>query len=333
MNTSTPAAVASRRRRFAPIVPLRALALVLTLAALACSLGACASGGSPAAQTLLSETFESHKPVESGRIALALALTPDRRPGGAAAPKLLAVALSGPFQGLGAGRLPHFALKLRLTASGHTLQAGATSTANQIYIEIAGTPFVAPPGTAEALQKSYAQTTRAASSAQSRATFAGLGIDPGEWLVDPQIVGVSADGETTHISGRLDATRFLADAQKVSGAGGALGLGGLGSALPSAGGIGALAGSVRSARVDVYTGTHDHELQRVLLSANLAATPQTRAALGVSSGATLTFDLRFAELNQPQTISPPANAKPISDLVPALEQLGLSLGSSSAAAG
>jgi len=305
--------------------------VLLALGALALTLGACASSGSAStssgsAQALLADTFQSNKPIESGHIDLALALTSNASSGAAAHSKLLGVALKGPFQGEGAGKLPQFSLQLQLDAGAHTLQAGATATATQLYVEIAGSWFVAPPGTAQQLQQSYAATTRASSSAHSRATFAGLGIEPGDWIADPTIV---SGGETTHISGRLDVARFLADAQKLSGASGALGLG-AGSALPSSGALAALAGALRSARVDIYTGTSDHQLQRLMLSAQVAATPQARSTLGVSSGATLTLDLQFAELNKPQTISAPANPRPISELVPALQRLGSALGAAGA---
>lgn len=318
--------------RLARVPVLLALA-ALTLAAGGCASGGSASGGSASAQALLGETFESNTPIESGHIDLALTLTSNASSATTAHAKLLGVALSGPFQGEGAGHLPQFSLQLALGAGAHTLQAGATATASDLYIELAGSWFVAPPGTLQQLQQSYAATTRASSSAKSRATFAGLGIEPGDWIADPTIVPSPASSETTHISGHLDVARFLADAQKLSGASGALGLGAAsaaGSELPSSGGLAALAGALRSARVDIYTGTSDHQLQRLTLSAQVAATPQARSALGVSSAATLTLDLRFAELNKPQTISAPANPKPISELVPALQRLGSALGAAGA---
>ncbi len=316
----------------AAVAAARPLAL-LALGLLALALGGCGSGGSASAQALLGETFQSKQPIESGRIHLALALTSNASSASAAHSKLLGVSLSGPFQGQGAGHLPQFSLQLALGAGAHTLQAGATATASDLYIELAGSWFVAPPGTAQQLAQSYAATTRASSSAQSRATFAGLGIEPGDWIADPEIVASDTNSETTHISGRLDVARFLADAQKLSGASGALGLGAgaaAGSALPSSGGLAALAGALRSARVDIYTGTSDHQLQRLELSAQVAATPQARSTLGVSSGATLTLDLQFADLNEPQAIHAPANPRPISELVPALQRLGSALGATGA---
>lgn len=313
---------------------IRALAALLAAAILACSLSACA-GGSSGAQALLRETFRSHTPIESGRIDLALALTSGARGAGGAAAvpagaSLLSLQLSGPFQGLGAGRLPEFALQVVLGAGARSLHAGATSVSNQLYIELEGTQFAAPAGTVTQLQKSYAQSVRSASSAAAGSTFAALGIDPGEWLVNPRIV--AANAQSTHITGELDAARFLADAQRLSGATGALGLGGGAAALGSSGAIAQLAQSVRAARVDVYTGTSDHELRRLLLSVSLAATPQARSALGLSSGATLTLDLRFSALNRPQRIAAPAHAQPISALVPALQRLGLALGAGAAGA-
>jgi hypothetical protein len=280
---------------------------------------------------LVSDTFTSHKPIESGRIGLTFALTPTASAGAPAAGRPFQLSLQGPFQSLGPTRLPRFALALTLTSAGHALQAGATSTSGQLYLELAGTYFTAPAETVAALQHGYAQATHSSSSAASQSTFAALGVDPGEWLVRPRIAGSAtiAGTQTTHVTGELDLTRFLADAEKLAGAGGALGLGGSGSSglsLLTPAGIKALTGSLRSARVDLYTGTSDHLLRSLSLGATLATTPQTRAALGGLGGAKLALTLQFAAVNQPQAIAGPSNPQPITELLPALERLGFALG-------
>jgi hypothetical protein len=312
-------------------------ALALLLAGLlAGGLAACGGAGSPSAASLVRDTFTSHKPIESGRIDLSFALTPTGSSAGSpAAGRPFQLGLQGPFQSLGPARLPRFALALTLTSAGHTLQAGATSTSGQLYIELAGAYFTAPASTVQALQQGYAQATRTSSSAASQSTFAALGVDPGEWLARPRIAGTAdiAGTQTTHVTGELDVTRFLADAEKLSGAGGALGLGGAGAgglSLLSPAGIKALAGSVRSARVDLYTGASDHLLRRLSLSATIATTPQTSAALGGLGSATLALTLQFAGLNQSQSIAAPSNPQPITKLLPDLERLGLALGAGAA---
>lgn len=298
-------------------------------------LAACGGAGSPSAALLVHATFSSHKPIESGRIDLTFALTPTGLAGAPAAARPVRLGVQGPFESLGPARLPRFALALTLTSAGHTLPAGATSTSGQLYIELAGAYFTAPAATVSALQQGYAQATRASSSAASQSTFAALGVNPGEWLVHPHIVGTvdTAGVQTTHVTGELDVTRFLADADKLAGAGGALGLGaggGSGLSLLSPAGIRALAGSVHSARVDLYTGSHDHLLRRLTISASISSTPQTRAALGGLGSARLQLTLQFAGLNQPQAIAAPSNPQPISKLLPALERLGLALGAGAA---
>jgi len=324
-NTSRRAVVARRR----------ALAL-LSGALLAGVLAACGGAGSPSAASLVHATFTSHKPIESGRIDLTFALTPTGSAGSPTAAGPVRLGLQGPFESLGPARLPRFALALTLTSAGHTLPAGATSTSGQLYIELAGAYFTAPAATVSALAQGYAQATRASSSsAASQSTFAALGVNPGEWLVHPHIVGTvdTAGAQTTHVTGELDVTRFLADADKLAGAGGALGLGaggGSGLSLLSPAGIRALAGSVRSAHVDLYTGSHDHLLRRLSISASISSTAQTRAALGGLGSANLQLTLQFAGLNQPQAIAAPSNPQPISKLLPALERLGLALGAGAA---
>ena len=137
-----------------------------------------------------------------------------------------------------------------------------------------------------------------------------------------EVLGV----QTLHIVAGLNTARFLAAAAKVSASGGVLGLGsgagGAGALSPAL--LSALAGSLHSSRVEMYTGTEDHLLRRLSVSAAIvAATPQARAALGGSRSATLAFVLQFAGVNRPQTIPAPPNPRPLSELGPALQRLGV----------
>jgi hypothetical protein len=319
----------------AALVARRSSLALLLAGLLGVLLGACAGAGSPSAASLVADTFTSHKPIESGRIDLTFALTPTAAAGTPAAGGPFELQLQGPFQSLGPARLPRFALALTLTSAGHTLRAGATSTSGRLYVELAGAYFAAPAATEQALQQGYARAIRSSSSAASRSTFAALGVDPGEWLAHPRIVGSVniAGARTTHVTGALDVARFVAAAEKLSGAGGALGLGGAGAgglSLLSPAGVGALAGSVRSARVDLYTGATDHLLRRLSVSATIAGSARTRGALGGPGGAKLVLTLQFAGLDQPQAIAAPSNPQPFDRLLPDLERLGLALGAGAA---
>jgi hypothetical protein len=301
-----------------------AVALLLAIFC-GCLLSACASDSSGSAQALLDETFSGHKQIESGNVKLSLALGAG---GSNTQTKPLAVTLSGPFESTGTGKLPRFALQLQLGAAGHSLQAGATSTGSALFVELAGTWFSTPSSTYKALEESYTQATKKASSAKVRSTFSSLGIEPGRWLSNPTKLGtVTVGGEDTiHLLAAVDIPAFLADVTKLSQAGSSLGLDSVPGAS-SAGGtlspsvINELAKSIKSAHVDVYTGKSDHMLRRLEITAAITGTPQTQGLFDGLSSANLTVQLEFTDLNKKQAISAPANVEPSSQLLPALQQL------------
>lgn len=294
-----------------------ALSLIATLAL---GLSAC-GGGAPDAATLVRDTFQAQKPIESGRLHLSFSISGK---GSTAFSKPVSLRLEGPFQSDGTKKLPRFDLQLALTAAGSTLQAGAISASGRFYIELEGTPFAAPKSTVEALQKSYANATKSSTGSKSRSSFATLGIEPGGWLTEPVDEGEAkiAGEETIHLRASLDSKKFLQEVDKLTGAAGSLGAGQVSGALsPKL--ISSLAKSISSAHVDVYTGSSDHLLRRLLLTATLKPTPEARAALSGLRSAKLTLDLQLSDVNKPQKISAPSKAKPLSQLVSALGQLGL----------
>jgi hypothetical protein len=305
--------------------PVRAAVALLLAIFCGCLLSACGGSSSGSAQTLLEETFAGHNQIESGDVKLAFALGAS---GSSTSTKPLAVVLSGPFESVGSGKLPRFALQLQLSASGHALQAGATSTGSALFVELAGSWFSTPSSTYRALEASYAQATKKASSAKVRSTFSSLGIEPTRWLSKPTKVGTATvSGEATiHLIAAVDIPAFLADVSKLSQAGSALGLDSVPGAS-SAGGtlspsvINELAKSIKSAHMDVYTGDSDHMLRRLEVTAAVTGTPQTQGLFDGLSSANLTVQLEFSDLNKKQTISAPANAEPPTQLLPALQQL------------
>lgn len=319
---------------------LRASVALLLAIFCGCLLSACSSSSSDSAQSLLDETFSGHTQIESGNVNLSFALGAT---GSSSSTKPLAVSLNGPFQSVGDGKLPQFALQLQLSAAGHGLQAGATSTGSALFVDLAGTWFSTPSSTYQSLEQSYAQATKKASNAKVRSTFSSLGIEPGRWLSDPSKAGTATIGgvSTVHLTAGVDVPAFLADVTKLSQAGGTLGLGSVPGATTPGGTLSPtviteLAKSIKSAHVDVYTGESDHLLRRLEVTANVTGTPQTKSLLGGLTSASLTVRLEFTDLNKPQTITAPSNPQPPTQLLPALQQLigvlqGSTSGSSSGA--
>jgi hypothetical protein len=313
---------------------IRAAVALLALASCVCLLSAC-SGSSGSAGALLSETFSGHTPIESGDVNLSFSLSAT---GKSTTTQPLAVTVTGPFENTGtpsgahpegrrqASKLPRFDLQLRLSAAGHPLSAGATSTGSALFVQLAGTWFSTPSSTYKAIEEGYAKATSTAATSKAHSTFSALGIEPGHWLTDPTQVGTTtiAGVQTVHLTAAIDIPAFLADVAKLSQAGGSLGLGspvGGSSAALSPAIAGELAKSIKAAHVEVYTGQADHLLRRLEVTAIVSATPQTQALLGGLSSANLRVLLEFSSLNKPQTISAPANPQPPSQLLPALQQL------------
>lgn len=304
------------------------LGTVLLAGMLPWALGGC-GGESASAASLLSETFDAKRPIESGRLDGSLTLVGS---GSAALSAPVSVRVSGPFQSGGSGTIPRFDLQAALSISGHTLHVGATFASHEFFLDVQGTPFVAPESAVKALEQAYSKAS-ATSRSSGASTLSALGIDPRQWLVDPVQRGYADVGgvETVHLVASLNVARFLADANRLSAAGGALGLNGRREALTGAispAEIDALAKAVRAAHVDVYTGRQDHLLRRLTVRASLDAGGSSGALQGLRT-ATVSLDLELSDLNRPQTIPTPSNPRPLSELFNALKQIGLLSGSSS----
>ena len=299
---------------------VRVSVALLALIAGACLLSSC-GGASGSADSLLSETFSGHTPIDSGNIKLSIGLTSSGR---SAPTQPLAVTLDGPFESSTPGKIPSFDLQLKLTAAGQPLSAAATSTGSALYVQLAGAWFSIPSSTYKEVEEGFAKATSTASSSKVRSTFSALGIEPAHWLTDPTQAGTATIGgvSVVHLTASVDIPAFLADVSKLSQAGSALGLassGSTGSLSPTV--TNELAKAIKSAHVDVYTGQSDHLLRRLEVTAAVTGNSQTQTLLGGLSSANLKVLLEFSDLNKPQNISAPANPQPASQLLPALQQL------------
>ncbi|MCL2768928.1 MAG: hypothetical protein FWD42_02295 [Solirubrobacterales bacterium] len=309
-----------------PRAAVALIALALVLSTTAGALIGCGGGSSnDSAQALLNDTFRSGPSVQSGQVSLALALSGGGGGGHSGLGAPVAIHLSGPFQGVGSGALPSFDLKLGLQAGGRSVQAGAVSTDHQFFLELEGSAFAAPRTYVQTLERSYAQQAHAAGSSGG-SSFAALGIDPSRWLVHPVKAGTASIGgeSTIHVVAGVEVANFLRDAQRLARAGGSLGLGATQSGALSPAGIEALAGAVRNATADVYTGASDHLLRRLQLRASLVSTPATSGVLQGLRSATLALDVELSQLNRPQRIAAPTSARPMSELTASLSGSGTS---------
>lgn len=258
------------------------------------------SASTAAPGTLIGETFGSDQAVKSGVITLAAK-------GSAEGSSAFDFKLSAKFDQAEKDQLPKLDGTLDLKSSSGALRAGAISTGTKGFLIVAGTAYAVPAAQFAAFTKSYLGDQRSdAKTAATRPTLGALGIHPENWLTNPKTVGerTVGDAPTIHLAAGVDVAKMLADVKTI------VTKNDLSSQL-SANDIDQLGAAVTSATVDVDTGRDDHRLRRLVVH------------LVLTSGS-IDLTLQYADLDQPQTITAPANARQLSDLTAALAQLGTS---------
>ena len=299
--------------------------LALAAAFVAACGGGGGDGGSGAdagsADKILTDTFGGGHPVKSGNLALDFDLTAK---GVQALEKPVKLRLTGPFQSVGKGKLPKFALQLSLDSSGQTFTAGATSTGDKGYLEVQGTSYELPDDVFAQFKQGFQQDQSSANK-KDTTTLSALGIHPRAWLKDAHSEGdEDVEGTATHhVSADIDVAKFLDDVDSLLGKAGALGAGAT-AGVPT--GISAetkavIENAVTKATFDVWSGADDGTLRRLAIDIAFNVPEADRAKAGGLQSGALKIDVTIADLNKPQDIPAPDNVKPFSELAAKLKSL------------
>ncbi|HKG37815.1 MAG TPA: hypothetical protein VKB25_02400 [Conexibacter sp.] len=305
------------QHRARAIVALLALAAVsLVLAACGGSGGSSDSGGSSAdAETLLRQTFTGTHDIRSGKadIELRVDVSGDDSVRGP-----ITASISGPFQTAGSGELPKFDMALDAHAQGQGFRAGLTSTSDELFVNFGGTSYQVPAQLLDELKASYRRSQQEGSSDQQM-SLKSLGLDPLSWLQDPTVEGTETVGgvETDHITSQVDVNALLDDVDtilaRVSEQGGLP----TGQRVPSripADARSQIEDAVKSATIDVWSGTDDHTLRKLTLALSVDV-PRESTSLDVN------LSIELTDLNQPQSIEAPATSRPLNELLGQLQGL------------
>jgi hypothetical protein len=287
---------------------IRTLVLLATLAALALFVAACGGGsggdsgsGEDPQQVIDNATLEG---IESGNFD---------------------VSLSGPFQAGAKGELPEADLEASVhgEAAGESLdfEGGVTLLSDRAYIGYEGEEYEVDPTTFGFVKSGFEQAQQEGSGegAEGKACQeAAAGIEIGDFVDNlSNNGGVDVEGtQTTEISGDLNVKGAIDQIIKLTEnpacsaqleAAGPLPLGELEKAKDE------LAGAVKKAHVSVYVGEDDNIVRKV--AADLTVEPQSS-----SDKVEIEFELTLGEVNEEQTISAPAQAKPLEQL---FQQIGI----------
>jgi hypothetical protein len=301
---------------------LRPAVLLSLLLALVFAVAACGGGSDDEASSstdvneLLTQTFTGSKDVKSGNLDLALKV--EAQGGESQIQGPVSISLSGPFQAQDEGKLPKFKLEAAFEGAGQSIKAGATSTGDKGYLSFQGTDYVVEDRVFDQFKAGFEQAQKQGSD--QKQSFASLGMDPRNWLTDPQNAGDSkvGDDDTIKITGGIDVAKLLDDVNNALSKASALGLGGAGQVPEklTEQQKREVAEAVEDPRVEIYTGKEDTILRRLVV--NLGIDDKASGSSG-----TVGFDVSITDLNEDQDIAEPADAKPFNDLLGQLGGLGL----------
>jgi len=300
------------------------------LAAVACAslaLGAAAAGcgsSSPSAQRLVAAATKAGRSVRSGVVNLRLSLRtePEQSLGGP-----LSLAAEGPFEARGKGAVPALDLSFHLTSGSTSVAFGVVSTSTAAYLLLGGQAYQLPEQAVKQLASAYANR---------QLTENVAGVAPLQWLEAPTSEGTKEVGgvETEALSASLNVSRLLSSLSKLSPL--ASSLGGAAARIPALRALLTLVGqpqgrqeierSVKQAKVQLWIGKRDDVVRRAKITVDVEPPASQREAFGGLKELHLAASQEISQVNQPQRIVAPANAKPLEDLLSEAGAAGLALG-------
>lgn len=294
---------------------LRTLVLLSTMAAVAVLVAACGGGGGDTGssedpqQVIDKATLEG---VESGNLDMSLKI--DSAGGNAD------ITLAGPFQAGAKGSLPE--TELALKASGESegenldFEGGLTLLPDRAYVGFEGDEYEVDPTTFGFIKSGFEQTQQegsegAAGGEAKACQEVAAELKVGDFIDNLKNEGgVDVEGiQTIEISGDLNVTGAIdqiieltedSACSKQLEAAGPLPLGELEKAKDT------LAKDVKKAHAAVYVGEDDNIVRKVETQATIEPEGDEKLELD--------FQLTLGEVNEAQTISAPANAKPLEQL-------------------
>ena len=299
------------------------LAVPAAVAAAVLSLAACGGDGGGSgedATAVINETFSSKKDVNSGKLDMGVTAKLEGTGAAAQLDEPVSIKLSGPFQSRGNDALPEVDLDLSVSGGGQTFTAGALTTGEAAFISYQGTDYRVPPGQFRRYKRQIEQDARRVKN-QGNFSFAQLGINPREWIENPKNEGTQDVGgaETIHVSAEVDVKAFVNDLDDLLGRAASLGV--QNEQLPeelTQRQKDQIEQAIQDVRFDLWTGEQDKVLRRIEVEFGFELPKDLQQdAQGVQRG-TVELALEIADVNKEQTITPPRDARPLSELQSAL---------------
>jgi hypothetical protein len=315
-----------RRNFHRGLLALLAGAAVLVLSAC----GGSSSSGD--AKSLLNQTFSGTHAVNSGNLSFSLTVNPS---GSSTLRGPITVSFGGPFQSLGKGKLPASNFSISIGALGRSGSLSILSTGTNGYVTLQGTSYQLPAATFQKLESSFAGIASSGGASTGSGALSKLGIKPLQWVTNPAVVGKESVGgaDTTHIRAGIDVNTMLKDVSTILQKASSLGVTGASSlqgGIPDATRT-RIASTVKNPSFDVWTGNSDKTLRQLTLNLTVPVSGQISTLLGGLSAAQIGMNMKYANLNQPQTITAPTTLRPFSEFTTKLRSFLATVQSAGAA--
>jgi hypothetical protein len=290
------------------------LAIALPIIAIVAGCGGGSSSNSEDPQQVLDQTFNNPTKISSGKLDLSISGSAEGQQSGN-----FSATISGPFQTDPSDKTAFPQLDLTANVSGSqggpsiSFDGSLIATKDNAYVEYQNQAYEVGTAAFQQFATAYAKAAKQNQANGSSSGFSQFGIDPKTWLTNVSNEGTTdIDGTNTiHIHGDADVSKIVTDLQKVS----QQTSGSTQQISPDQ--LKQLTDAVQTASIDVYSNADNHLLTKLAVS--LAIAPPSSAGSTVSK-INVNFSLTLSDVNQPQTITGPSNAKPIADL---LSQLGI----------
>ena len=255
----------------------------------------------------LSETAANLEEITSGELAMSFVVSSEGSIGEAQA----GFELQGPFAlPEEEGELPTASIEYKRLAGEEEATVTFISTGEAAYVELDGTVYELPPETVEELG--------GASTTADEGVFGD--IDIGDWIKDPRMSeGGEVQGDSTDlIRSDLDTVQAFNDLIGIAAsfAGGDVG-------LPLIEGASAeqLENAVEEATIEIYTGTEDRYLRRLVIDVDFGIKDREGAPENLTglAGARMLVEMEIGDPNGEVTVDEPEGALPYAELPSAAE--------------
>jgi hypothetical protein len=302
--------------RIRTLVAVLAIALPIPAAVAGCGGG---DGNDEDPNQVLQETFNNDTKITSGNVAIDLSGSAEGTQSGS-----LTATVEGPFQTdeKNPNAFPQLDLTVKTSGSGagesFNFDGGLVATEDNAFVDYQGQAYEVGSALFNRFAQSYEESQRKAQNEEGQGDQSlaeQFGVDPKSWLTNVSNEGTTdVDGtETIHIHGDANVPQIISDVQKIAQQSGG------DDASLSQTDVDQIESAIKTASIDVYSGTTDKLLRKLALALTIEPPEGTDSEV---SSVDANFSVTLSSVNEPQTITAPSGAKPLSDL---LRQFGINL--------